>query len=66
MGCVPPEGLQEKRYITVILRLLVDRHGSLVHGEVADMDGRTGPRFAGWPALTPAVHEWLVSLGYEE
>lgn len=66
MESVPPEGLQDKRYITLILRLLIDKHGGLVHGEVADMDGTAGPRFAGWRALTPAVQEWLVSIGHGE
>jgi len=63
---VPPEGLQDKRYVTAILRLLIDKHGGLVHGEVADVDGTVGRRFADWPALTPAVQEWLVSIGHGE
>lgn len=63
---VPPDGLQDKRYVTVILRLLIDRHGALVHGELADIDGRAGTRFVGWPALTPAVHGWVTSHEHDE
>lgn len=58
---VPSEGLQEKRYVTVILRLLLDKHGELVHGEVADMDGRVGPRFGSWDTLAAAVDSWLAA-----
>lgn len=66
MELVPPEGLQDKRYVTVILRLLIDKHGALVHGELADTDGSAGPRFTGWPALTPAIHSWVASHGLDE
>jgi len=58
----PPDGLQEKRYVTAILRLLLDKRGKLVHGEVADLDGTPGKRFDAWTGLVPAICEWLIGI----
>jgi hypothetical protein len=54
----PREELDEKRYITAILRLLLDVSGELVHGELADVEGRPGKRFVGWEGLIGAVRAW--------
>jgi hypothetical protein len=60
---VPPPSsgnrLAEKRYLTVILRLVVDKRGRLVHGEVVDLQARLQGRFAGWRGLTHTVRAWL-------
>ena len=55
-----PEGLAEKRYVTVILRLLIDRRGRLIHGEVADLEGKTQSRFSQWRELSWAVRTGLA------
>jgi hypothetical protein len=51
--------LAEKRYLTVILRLVVDQRGQLVQGEVVDLQARILGRFAGWKGLTCTVRAWL-------
>lgn len=61
LSTVPPDGLRDKRYVTAILRLLLDKHGELVHGEVADMDCKSVERFVDWRDLAPAVRAWLES-----
>jgi hypothetical protein len=60
---VPSNGLEEKQYATAILRLLLDKRGKLVHGEVVDVDGGSSHRFGGWQALIPAVQAWLITTG---
>jgi hypothetical protein len=42
-------------YVTVIVRLLVDRQGHLEHGEVVDAQGTVRGRFDKWSGLVPAV-----------
>jgi hypothetical protein len=54
----PHEELDEKRYITAILRLLLNESGELVHGELADVEGRPNKRFVGWEGLMAAVRAW--------
>jgi len=53
--------LADKRYVTVILRLRIDRRERLVHGEVVDTEGKSQGRFAGWRELTRMVREYLMS-----
>jgi hypothetical protein len=59
LECDPSEGLRDKRYVTVVVRLLLDKDGTLVHGKVADVDGRPGRPFDSWQGLTPAVRAAL-------
>jgi hypothetical protein len=49
----PPmsERLLDLRPVTLILRLLVDRRGRLVQGEVVDVEARPRGRFVGWRGL---------------
>ena len=63
MSTVPSNGLEEKQYATAILRLLLDKRGELVHGEVVDVEGGSSQRFVAWQALIPAVQAWLISTG---
>jgi len=51
--------LVEKRYATLILRLLLDRQGALIHGELVDVGGGLPARFVGWRGLIGAVRTWL-------
>ena len=57
----PPTGnhLADKRYITVVLRLVVDERGWLVHGELVDVEGMLKQRFKGWRGLAQAIR-WVV------
>jgi hypothetical protein len=56
--------LDEKRYVTAILRLLMNRQGELLHGEVADVEGRPCKRFVDWQGLMPAVRAWLADIDH--
>jgi hypothetical protein len=57
--------LEGKRYVTVIVRLLVDRRGKLIGGELANVDGPISQsRFAGWPGLREKI-EYYLSLKSE-
>ena len=51
--------LSEKRYATVILRLMIDRRDGLVSGEVVDTDGELCGRFAGWRELIRVVCDYV-------
>jgi hypothetical protein len=52
--------LADRRYVSVVLRLVLDRHGQMIHGEVVG-DATTLPaRFSGWRGLTRAVQAWLA------
>jgi len=57
------ETLSKTRYVTVLLRLLVDQRGRVIHGEVVDVEGRTAANFTGWRGLTRAVR---ARLGHRE
>jgi len=47
MGWLPDEEMGDKQLRTVILRLVLDRWGTLLHGEIADVDGRVMSRVVG-------------------
>jgi hypothetical protein len=52
--------LADRRYVSVVLRLVLDRHGQMIHGEVVG-DANTRPaRFSGWRGLTRALQAWLT------
>ena len=52
--------LADRRYVSVVLRLVLDRHGQMIHGEVVG-DATTRPtRFSGWRGLTRALQAWLT------
>jgi hypothetical protein len=42
-------------YVTLVVRLLVDRSGRLDHGEVVDTQGTVRGRFKDWSGLLSAV-----------
>jgi len=60
---IQPNGnhLGDKRNVTVVLRLVLDAHGRLMHGELVDMEGTLQQRFKGQRGLAQAVRMWLVS-----
>jgi hypothetical protein len=57
------ERLGDKRNVTVVLRLVLDREGELTEGEVVDVDGRPGDRFDHWEEMTPAVRRLARARG---
>ena len=54
------ETLEDRRHVTVVLRLVVDRRGRLVYGELIDEAAQARGRFVGWRGLTRTVQRWLV------
>ena len=55
MGWLPDEEMGDKQLRTVILRLVLDRWGTLLHGEIADVDGRVMSRVAGWEEVLASI-----------
>jgi hypothetical protein len=53
-------GLSAKRYITIILRLVVSGRGDIEHGEILDVDHTVHSPFIGWRGLTRTIRERLV------
>jgi hypothetical protein len=62
MGTPPTnERLAERQYITLILRLLLDPAGNLVHGEVGAVEREMDwIRFTGSDGLQAAIEAWLA------
>jgi hypothetical protein len=60
-----PEGttLAEKRYATLILRLVLDKQGRLLYGELVDVEDGHPAHFSGWRGLINAVRVWLTRQG---
>jgi hypothetical protein len=63
-----PEQLSESRYVTLTVRLLVNRDGELVRGEVgglvANQPTERWVRFRGAGGLLRAVRTWLSSAPF--
>jgi len=53
--------LSDKRYVTVIVRMVIDRRERLVHGEVVDVDGKAQGRFDGWREMIHMVRGYLTN-----
>jgi hypothetical protein len=63
MPATPPEDkLSDKRYVSVTLRLLVDKRGRMLQGEIVDAVGRRQSRFAGRRGLARALQAALAHL----
>ncbi len=54
-----PDTLGERRHVTLILRLVLDRLQGLVYGEIVDADGRHGGHFRAWSELPGVVQSWI-------
>jgi len=52
--------LADRRYVSVVLRLVLDKHGQMIHGEVVGDATMRPARFSGWRGLTRAVQVWLA------
>jgi hypothetical protein len=53
--------LGDKQHATIILRLLLDRHGRLLRGEAIDVDARPCGQFVRWQGIVPAVKACLAN-----
>lgn len=60
------ETLADRRQVTVLLRLVLDRQGELVYGQVVDVRGVTQGRFIEWRLLTRLVRGCLASEEQED
>ena len=54
------EHLSDQRYVTLIVRLLVDAHGEVVRGELGTTDDDRWIRFVEIRCLSRAVTDWLA------
>jgi len=55
------ERLSTPRYVTIVLRFLVNRQVRLVHGEAVGIEGVEPPRrFRGWRQLLRAIRALLA------
>jgi hypothetical protein len=52
--------LTDRRYVSVLLRLVLDQHGQMIHGEVVGDTSAHPTRFRGWRGLTRALQAWLT------
>jgi hypothetical protein len=57
----PVEEFEGTRYLTIIVRLLLDAVGNPVRGELANVDGSTLVRFVGRDGLFRAMDDYLNS-----
>ena len=55
---VPHDHLADTRYITIVLRLMINPPDQL-RGEITDADDKQRRRFTGWPGLTRTLRDWL-------
>jgi len=55
MSWLVDEELGDKQLRTVILRLVLDRWGTLLHGEVVDVDGSVTGRFTRWDQIVASI-----------
>jgi hypothetical protein len=55
--------LADRRYVSVVLRLVLDQHGQLIHGELVGAANTRPARFSGWRGLTRALKVWLTRQG---
>lgn len=51
--------LADRHYVTLILRLTLDRSGRLIQGELADTNDSRQEHFIGTAGLHQAVDVWL-------
>ena len=54
--------LGDTRYVTLILRLVLDAHGRLEHGEMVDANATLVERFIGMHGLLNSLSTWLARM----
>ncbi len=55
------DSLSDVHPATIILRLVVNKRGVIVHGELVNLDGKSLGHFIGWRGLTRALKTWLTT-----
>ena len=55
MAWLVDEELGDKQLRTVILRLVLDRWGTLLHGQVVDVDGSVTGGFTRWDQVVASI-----------
>lgn len=63
MATSDEELLAERRNVTLMLRLVVDRLGDLVEGEVIDARRRSRIHFIDWELMSTSVRQMVKSTG---
>jgi len=67
---MPPAAVDEvlanKRYVTLILRLMLNHDGQLIQGELVDTTDTVLGRFVGVAGLNQAVQDWLTGHEHAE
>jgi hypothetical protein len=53
--------LADKRQVVLILRLVLNKQGQLLHGEIVDVADKVIGRFANWTHLNYLMQMWLVN-----
>ncbi len=53
------ERLLRRRYVSCLLRLLIEPGGALVSGEVLGIRGGPSVRFKYWDELVPTLRAWV-------
>jgi hypothetical protein len=49
--------MSDKQLRTVIVRLVLDRWGALLHGEIADVEGRVLKHVIDWDGVLASIKE---------
>jgi hypothetical protein len=52
--------LADRHYVSVVLHLVLDQHGQMIHGELVGDANALPARFSGWRGLTRALQAWLT------
>jgi hypothetical protein len=60
MAWLTDEEMGDKQLCTVILRLVLDRWGTLLHGEVVDVDGQVRGRITRWDQVLASIKACVV------
>jgi hypothetical protein len=55
MAWLTDEEMGDKQLRTVILRLVLDRWGTLLHGEIVDVDGQVRSRITRWDQVLASI-----------
>lgn len=58
------ENIDDRRPLTLILRLVIDADGGLVHGEIVSLEGFVHKRFAQWRELVAGLTQLLVDIAH--
>jgi hypothetical protein len=52
--------LVDNHYVTLIMRMMVDHRGQLIHGEIVDAANTFRERFTGGQGLLGVLQTWLA------